>query len=52
MPAFVELIAPQTAVAPMCIIELEGQRGTMRIEWKGTTTELATFSRGLWEMIS
>jgi hypothetical protein len=52
MPAFVELIAPQTAVAPTCIIELEGQRGTMRIEWKGTTTELATFSRGLWEMIA
>jgi hypothetical protein len=52
LPAFVELVAPQTAVAPTCIIGLEGQRGTMRIEWKGTTTELATFSRGLWEMIS
>ena len=52
MPAFVELLAPQTAIAPTCIIELEGQRGTMRIEWKGTTTELATFSRGLWEMIA
>ena len=52
MPAFVELIAPQTAVASMCIIELEGQRGTMRIEWKGTTAELTTFSRGLWEMIA
>jgi hypothetical protein len=52
IPAFVELIAPQTAVAPTCIIALEGQRGTMRIEWKGTTTELASFSRGLWEMIS
>jgi hypothetical protein len=51
-PAFVELIAPQTAVAPKCIIELEGQRGTLRIEWKGTTAELATFSRGLWEMIA
>jgi hypothetical protein len=51
MPAFVELIAPQTAVAPTCIIELEGQRGAMRIEWKGTTTDLASFSRGLWEMI-
>jgi hypothetical protein len=52
MPAFVELMAPQTAVAPTCIIEVEGQRGTLRIEWKGTTTELATFSRGLWEMIA
>jgi len=52
MPAFVELIAPQTAGAPTCIIELEGHRGTLRIEWKGTTTERATFSRGLWEMIA
>ena len=52
MPAFVELIARQAAVAPTCIIELEGQRGTMRIEWKGTTAELATFGRGLWEMIA
>jgi hypothetical protein len=52
LPAFVELIAPQTAAAPTCIIELEGQRGTLRIEWKGTTTDLASFSRGLWEMIA
>jgi hypothetical protein len=52
LPAFVELIARQTAVAPTCMIELEGQRGTLRIEWKGTATELATFSRGLWEMIA
>jgi hypothetical protein len=52
MPAFVELIAPQPAVAPTYIIELEGRRGTMRIEWKGTSTDLATFSRGLWEMIA
>ena len=52
MPAFVELITRQAAVAPTCIIELEGQRGTMRIEWKGTTAELATFGRGLWEMIA
>ena len=52
LPAFVELIAPQTTVKPTCTIELEGRRGTIRIEWKGTTTELATFSRGLWEMIA
>jgi hypothetical protein len=25
MPAFVELIAPQTGVAPTCVIELEGR---------------------------
>ena len=52
LPAFVELIGPQTAAAPTCIIELEGQRGTLRIEWKGTTTDLASFSRELWEMIA
>ena len=52
MPAFVELIAPQSAVGPTCIFELHGQRGTMRIEWKGTPADLASFSRTLWEMIS
>jgi len=52
MPAFVELIAPQSAVEPTCIFELHGQRGAMRIEWKGTPAELASFSRTLWEMIS
>jgi len=52
MPAFVELIGPPTAVAPTCIIALEGQRGSMRIEWKGTTADLANFSGALWEMIS
>jgi hypothetical protein len=52
MPAFVELLAPPTGNVPTCIVELEGQRGTMRVEWKGTIAELATFSRGLWEMIS
>jgi hypothetical protein len=52
MPAFVELIAPQAGVAPACVIELQGQRGTLRIEWKGTTAELTSFSRALWEMIA
>ena len=28
-PAFVELIAPQTAVTPECVIELEGPRGKL-----------------------
>jgi hypothetical protein len=51
-PAFVELIAPQTGAAPTCIIELQGQRGTMRIEWKGTAAALTGLSRTLWEMIS
>lgn len=51
-PAFVELITPQTTVAPMCIVELNGQHGSIRIEWKATATELASFSRALWEMIA
>jgi len=60
-PAFVELIAPQTesqrfsgiaAVAPTCVIDLQGRRGALRIEWKGTTTDLTSFSRTLWEMLS
>src|SRR5437763_471835 len=52
MPAFVELLAAPTAAAPECAIELEGNRGKMRIEWKGTATELANFSRTLWEIVS
>ena len=51
-PAFVELITPQTTVAPMCIVELTGQHGSIRIEWKATAPELASFSRTLWEMIA
>ena len=48
---FVELVAPAT-VTPSCVIELEGQRGTLRVEWRGTTADLASFSRTLWEMVS
>ena len=33
-----------------CVIELEGPRGKMRIEWKGTAApDLAGLSRALWE---
>jgi hypothetical protein len=53
MSTFVELVGPPTAMAaPECIVEVEGPRGKIRIEWKGTATDLATFSRALWEMIS
>src|SRR5689334_19359124 len=52
MPAFVELIAPQSAVAPACAIELQGRRGTMRIEWKGTTTDLVRFHQQAAESLS
>jgi hypothetical protein len=46
---FVEL-APAPTVAAECVIELEGPRGKLRIQWKGTTApDLAGLSRVLWE---
>jgi len=48
--AFVELLAPGTGGGAECLIELEGPRGKMRIQWKGSTTpDLAGLSRVLWE---
>ncbi len=48
--AFMELVAPQPAAAAECLIELEGPRGKLRIQWKGATApELAALSRVLWE---
>lgn len=48
--AFVELIAPAGAKGCECVIEVEGPRGRMRIEWKGPTApDLAGLSRMLWE---
>jgi len=47
--AFVELLTPGAGGAE-CLIELEGPRGKMRIQWKGSTTpDLAGLSRVLWE---
>ena len=47
--AFVELLTPGTGGAE-CLIELEGPRGKMRIQWKGSTApDLAGLSRVLWE---
>ena len=44
---FVELAAPPAAE---CVIELEGPRGKLRIQWKGSTApDLAGLSRVLWE---
>jgi len=51
-PAFVELIAPQAASGRPCVIEIEGERGKLRIELNGTSDELASVSRALWEMLS
>jgi len=46
---FMELVAPPTASAE-CLIELEGPRGKLRIQWKGSTApDLAGLSRVLWE---
>lgn len=47
---FVELIAPSASRGCECIVEVEGPRGRMRIEWKGSTApDLAGLSRMLWE---
>ena len=48
--SFVELVAPSAAGLSECLIELEGPRGKMRIQWKGATgPDLAGLSRVLWE---
>lgn len=48
--AFVELLTPASPQGCECIIEVEGPRGRMRIEWKGPTApDLAGLSRVLWE---
>jgi hypothetical protein len=50
LAAFVELLTPGTGGGAECLIELEGPRGKMRIQWKGSTTpDLAGLSRVLWE---
>jgi hypothetical protein len=47
---FLELMPPQAGGLTECLIELEGPRGKMRIQWKGTTApDLAGLSRVLWE---
>ena len=49
-PQFLELVAASTVVANECVIELEGPRGKMRIEWKGSAApDLAGLGRMLWE---
>ncbi len=48
--AFVELMTTPTAGLSDCLIELEGRRGKMRIQWKGTSApDLGGLSRALWE---
>ena len=50
-PAFIELLTSPTAAAVLeCLIELEGRRGKVRIQWKGTTApDLGGLSRAFWE---
>jgi hypothetical protein len=49
--AFVELLAPGTSGISECLIEVEGPRGKLRIQWKGATAaDLAGFSRAWWEL--
>ena len=48
-PRFLELVTADAGVTE-CVIELEGRRGKMRIEWKGSgAPDLAGLSRMLWE---
>ena len=47
---FLEWMAPAATGSAECVIELEGPRGKVRIQWKGTTPpDLAGLSRVLWE---
>ena len=53
---FLELVATQVAPSGSglteCVIELEGPRGKLRIQWKGAAApDLAGLSRGLWEPV-
>ncbi len=52
-PAFVELMSCTSCRACECVIEVEGQRGRIRVEWKGSTApDLAGLSRVLWEPVA
>jgi hypothetical protein len=53
---FLELVATQVAPSGSglteCVIELEGPRGKMRVQWKGAVApDLAVLSRSLWEPV-
>jgi hypothetical protein len=52
-PAFVELVTPRAHSIAECTIELEGPRGTVRIQLRGASaSDLAGLSRALWEAAS
>ena len=49
-PQFLELVASPSASTAECVIEVEGPRGRMRIEWKGAAApDLAGLGRMLWD---
>jgi len=49
-PGFLELMTPPVTGLAECLIELEGRRGKVRIQWKGTTApDLGGLSRAFWE---
>ena len=52
-PSFVELTAPGAAAVSECSVELEGRRGKVKIQIRGTSAaELASLSRMLWDLAS
>ena|SRR2546423_14674068 len=52
-PTFVELVAPRPEPHPECTIELEGRRGSLRIQLKNASASyLAMLSRELLESAS
>ena len=49
-PQFLELVTGGHPSGAECVIELEGPRGKLRIEWKGSAApDLASLGRMLWE---
>jgi hypothetical protein len=49
-PAFFEFVPTGAAGLSECVIEIEGARGRMRVQWKGISApDLTGLSRTLWE---
>ena len=49
-PTFMELISPRPGSVASAVVELEGPRGRMKIEFKGVSpAELMALSRTLWD---
>lgn len=49
-PTFMELITPRPGSLASAVVELEGARGRMKIEFKGVApAELVALSRALWD---